>query len=255
MKDTDRPSINASRDRPWVKQGGRWQPAIINVGCVEARNAPSTISAIAHRLTPNANRVGNNNGVFHDVQHTLRGDFWESWEKAGYWGRMMSNYRRWTAPGRTYFFTVVTYQRIPWLCEDIARKALREGIQTVQDHHPFGIDAMVLLPDHLHCLWTLPEGDADYAMRWRLIKSFVTRCCAEGLALDADIRPSRRRRGEHNLWQRRFWEHLVRDRAEFDRYVDYIHHNPVKHGLCAAREEWPFSTIHRLNPPTPFSDE
>jgi putative transposase len=161
----------------------------------------------------------------------------------------MPNYRRWKEPGRTYFFTLVTYCRIPWLCEEVARRALREGIQTVQQNHPFAIDAIVLLPDHLHCLWTLPEGDANYATRWRLIKSFVTRQCAEDLALASELRPSRQRRGEHNLWQRRFWEHLIRDQADFDRHVHYIHRNPVKHGLCQSPEEWPFSSIHRFPPP------
>jgi putative transposase len=163
----------------------------------------------------------------------------------------MPNYRRWKHPGRTYFFTLVTYRRIPWLCEDMARTALRQAILTVKQHHPFTIDAMVLLPDHLHCLWTLPEGDADYATRWRLIKSSVTRQCAPALALDADRCPSRQHRGEHNLWQRRFWESMIRDPQGFDQCIDYIHHNPVKHGLCQFPTEWPFSTIHRFHPPTP----
>jgi putative transposase len=158
----------------------------------------------------------------------------------------MSNYRRLTVAGGTYFFTQITYQRRPWLCHDIARTTLREAINKVRQSYPFAIDAFVLLPDHLHCLWTLPEGDSDYATRWRLIKTFVTKHCASELALETKITASREKRKEGNLWQRRFWEHLIRDESDFARHCDYIHYNPVKHGLCRTPNEWKFSSIHRF---------
>ena len=158
----------------------------------------------------------------------------------------MPNYRRLIIPGATYFFTQVTYQRRPWLCTEIARHTLRTAIEKVRQKYPFSIDAIVLLPDHLHCLWTLPQGDSDYAVRWRLIKTFVTKQCAAELALEAKITNSRQQRREGNLWQRRFWEHLIRDEEDFAKHCDYIHYNPVKHGLCKAPGELQFSSWHRF---------
>jgi putative transposase len=158
----------------------------------------------------------------------------------------MSNYRRVNIPGGTYFFTQVTYQRQRWLCSEIGRKTLRLAINHVRQAYPFTIDAFVLLPDHLHCIWTLPPEDSDYATRWRLIKSFTTKHCANELALAATTTASRQRRKEKNLWQRRFWEHLIRDENDFIKHCDYIHYNPVKHGLCRVPREWEFSTVHRF---------
>jgi putative transposase len=158
----------------------------------------------------------------------------------------MSNYRRANIPGATYFFTQVTYQRIPWLCSDIAREALRKSMIRVQQLYPFSIDAIILLPNHIHCIWTLPEGDKNYATRWRLIKSFVTHQCAQKLALQAEISESRQKRKERNLWQRRYWEHLIRDERDFAYHCDYIHYNPVKHGLCQSPKDWQFSSFHRF---------
>jgi putative transposase len=160
--------------------------------------------------------------------------------------KSMPNYRRAKIPGATYFLTQVTYQRRPWLCDDIARQALRSAIVQVRQKYPFTIDAFVLLPDHFHCLWTLPPGDSDFSTRMRLIKSFVTRHYGEQLGIDAAISRSRQKRGERNLWQRRFWEHWVRDEADFGRCCDYIHYNPVRHGFCRVPQEWEFSSIHRL---------
>ena len=157
----------------------------------------------------------------------------------------MPQYRRNFAPGACYFFTEVTYGRRPWLCLDLARNALRAAIVKVRRHHPFAIEAWVLLPDHLHCLWTLPESDSDYSTRWRLIKSAVT---AEiGHVVEASsVSVSRRKRGERSVWQRRFWEHTIRDEADFRIHCDYLHFNPVKHGLCAAPKLWPYSSFHRF---------
>ena len=157
----------------------------------------------------------------------------------------MSQYRRLIVPGGTFFFTQVTYQRRHWLCQDIARKTLREAILQVQRKYPFTIDAFVLLPNHFHCLWTLPTGDKDYATRMRLIKTYVTKHCGQQLNLTATVSDSRRKRKESNLWQRRFWEHLIRDEEDYNRHLDYIHYNPVKHGLCLAAKDWQYSSFHR----------
>jgi putative transposase len=155
----------------------------------------------------------------------------------------MSDYRRALVAGGTYFFTVVTYGRRPWLCRDGAVAALRDAVRTVRRQRPFAIDAWVLLPDHMHCIWTLPENDADYAGRWRRVKEHVTR--AARMPLSSVTHPSRRRRRERSIWQRRFWEHLIRDIADLAAHLDYIHYNPVKHGLCTAPADWAYSTFHR----------
>ena len=150
----------------------------------------------------------------------------------------MPNYIRRIVPGGTYFFTLVTYQRRSWLCSDVARNTLRSAIIQVRQTCPFTIDAIVLLPDHLHCIWTLPEGDSNYATRWRLIKTYLTKHAADQLAIDAELTQSRYNRQEKNLWQRRYWEHLIRDESDFANHCDYIHYNPVKHGLCKAPKQW-----------------
>lgn len=158
----------------------------------------------------------------------------------------MPNYRQISLAGGTFFFTQTLYDRKrAWLCDELARWALREAIMTVRKNYPFTIDAWVLLPDHLHCIWTLPQGDNDYATRWRLIKSSVTKRIGAQLNLDKPLTSSRQKRQEGNLWQRRFWEHLIRDEEDFIRHVDYIHFNPVKHGLVTMVKEWPYSTFHR----------
>ncbi len=158
----------------------------------------------------------------------------------------MSNYRRFTIAGGTYFFTQVTYQRQPWLCTDLACATLRAAITQVRQTYPFTIEAFVLLPNHLHCIWTLPEGDSDYATRWRLIKSYVTKRAASELGQTKTVSASRQKRREGVLWQRRFWEHLIRDEADFTRHCDYIHYNPVRHGLCHQPQNWQFSSVHRF---------
>ncbi len=157
----------------------------------------------------------------------------------------MSHYRRARALGASYFFTVVSYARQPILCDRDIREALRDAIQTVRLNRPFTIDAWGLLPDHLHCIWTLPEGDADFATRWSLIKRRVSwRCRAR---LDREIRTiAQAKRRESSLWQRRYWEHQIRDDADFARHADYIHFNPVKHGLCERPMGWLYSTFARF---------
>ncbi|MGB3695536.1 MAG: transposase [Spirulinaceae cyanobacterium] len=160
--------------------------------------------------------------------------------------KLMPNYRRLKTPGRTYFITQVTHQRNPWLCKDVGRKALREGILQVKAKHPFSLDAFILLPDHFHCLLTLPPHDHDFFGRLRLIKTYVTKHYKEAITVEGSISLSRRKRQESNLWQRRFWEHLIRDEQDFALHCNYIHYNPVKHGLCKSAQDWQFSTIHRF---------
>ena len=109
--------------------------------------------------------------------------------------------------------------------------------------HPFEIDAFVLLPDHLHCIWTLPAGDRDFSTRWRLIKgNFSRRCDA---LYKCGPNASRSKKNEQTLWQRRFWEHLIRDEGDYLRHVEYIHYNPVKHGLVKVPKDWSHSSFRR----------
>lgn len=149
-------------------------------------------------------------------------------------------YRRADVKGGTYFFTVNLAQRHLRLLSDHV-EILREAVKTVKQRHPFHIDAFVVLPDHLHAIWTLPPDDADFATRWMLIKSGFSR----RVAINERRSASRISKGERGIWQRRYWEHLIRDDADFERHVDYIHYNPVKHGHVSQASEWPYSSIHR----------
>ncbi|MEG3971792.1 transposase [Microcoleus sp. T2B6] len=158
----------------------------------------------------------------------------------------MSNYRRAFVPGGTYFFVLNTYKRIPWLSSDIGRAGLRKSIMRVQKLYPFTIDAIVLLPDHLHMILTLPDGDSKYPIRLGLIKDFVTRYYGHKLGIEAEISQSRKKRKESNLWQRRYWEHVIRDENDYAHHCDYIHYNPVKHNLCRSPKDWEFSSFHRF---------
>ncbi|MBV8049182.1 MAG: transposase [Paludibacterium sp.] len=152
------------------------------------------------------------------------------------------SYRRAWCPGGTYFFTVNLQKRRnnALLIEQIDR--LRASVRAVKRRHPFIIHAWVVLPDHLHCIWQLPEGDEDFASRWRLIKLQFSR----GVPHDDMDSASRRSRGERCIWQRRYWEHLIRDDEDFTAHMDYIHINPVKHGLVKRVADWPYSTFLRL---------
>ena len=117
---------------------------------------------------------------------------------------------------------------------------LREAFNAVRARHPYRTDALVVMPDHLHCLWTLPPGGTDFLMRWGLIKAQFSRAIGKGERRS----PSRIERGERGLWQRRFWEHLILDQEDFNRHADYIHWNPVKHGWVKRVADWPHSTFH-----------
>jgi putative transposase len=133
--------------------------------------------------------------------------------------------------------------RQPILCQTDAIENIKNGFKNVMKKHPFTVDAMVLLPAHLHCMWTLPANDRDFSTRWRLIKSHFTRTFDNKLKLTPSR--SRYRKKEKAVWQRRFWEHLIRDEDDYEKHVEYIHYNPVKHDLVNAPAEWPHSTFHQ----------
>jgi putative transposase len=152
----------------------------------------------------------------------------------------MSRYRRAWVPGATYFFTVnLRNRRNDLLTRHIS--LLRETVRITKARHPFHIDAWVVLPEHMHCLWTLPEDDADFARRWKVIKQLLSR----GLDTTEPLSPVQLARGERGIWQRRYWEHLIRDDLDYQRHTDYIHFNPVKHGHVAHVRDWPYSSFHR----------
>lgn len=153
----------------------------------------------------------------------------------------MPQYRRDRTPGGTWFFTVVLANRHSNL---LVREihCLRATVRRVRHDWPFHIDAWVVLPDHIHAVWTLPEGDHDFSTRWRLIKSGFSRA----LPSVESVSPSRRRKAERGIWQRRFWEHRIRDWNDFRRHLDYVHINPLKHGYVKQVGDWPFSTFSRF---------
>jgi putative transposase len=154
----------------------------------------------------------------------------------------MPNYRRAWHPGGTYFFTVNLLERSgnDLLVRHI--NLLRESVRVVRAAHPFAIHAWVVLPEHLHCVIELPVGDANFSLRWRLIKSHFSKSLPKTELLSA----TRLRRGERGIWQRRFWEHLIRDEKDFSAHMDYVHINPLKHGLVQRVSDWPYSTFHLL---------
>ena len=154
----------------------------------------------------------------------------------------MPNYRRIWHLGGTYFFTVNLLERgnNDLLVRHI--DLLRETIRTVKQRHPFNIHGWVVLPDHIHCVIELPENDADFPLRWRLIKMGFSKSLPKTERLSV----VRQRRGERGIWQRRYWEHLIKDEADYHAHMDYVHINPVRHGLVTTVVDWPYSTFHRL---------
>ena len=153
-------------------------------------------------------------------------------------------YRRAFVPGGSYFFTLVTERRQPIFDNADAVDILRKAFAVVRASRSFEIDAIVILPDHLHCIWTLPPNDADFSTRWRLIKTWFTKHCDRDLLVSANV--SRRRKKQQAIWQNRYWEHLLRDTSDFENHVDYIHYNPRKHGLVTRPVDWPYSSFHRF---------
>lgn len=151
----------------------------------------------------------------------------------------MSRYIRPSIPGASVFFTVTLADRTS---DTLVREvvALRNAVRLTRTERPFRIDAWVVLPDHLHCVWTLPEGDTDFSTRWSIIKARFSKAMPPG-----PRRESHAKRREHGLWQRRFWERHLRDEADFTAHVRYCWINPVKHGLVADPADWPYSSYHR----------
>jgi putative transposase len=155
-------------------------------------------------------------------------------------------YRRSQTKGGTYFFTLVTYNRIKIFKNEINAELLLNAIKQVKQKHPFKMIGYVLLPDHFHCIWTLPENDFDFSKRWRLIKSNFTRVCT--LKNIIAQTPSRKLKKEKCIWQRRFWEHQIRNEDELVKYLNYMHYNPVKHGYVDWAYKWRFSSFqHYVN--------
>ncbi len=142
----------------------------------------------------------------------------------------MSDYRRLYLSGGLYFFTAVTAHRYPFFAQPHAVEIVRVAFRDVMRRRPFRLEAVVILPDHLHCLWQLPEGDSDYSNRWKMLKGYVTRHLP---GVDGTV------------WQPRYWEHLIRDADDLQRHLDYIHFNPVKHGLTEDPAAWPASSYRQ----------
>src|SRR5690349_1866814 len=140
----------------------------------------------------------------------------------------MSQYIRCYQPGGYYFFTLVTYDRSPLFANHTNVEQLHIAMNKVKKKYPFSLNAIVVLPDHLHCLWRLPEKDHDFSTRWRLIKRYFS------MEIDTPIN----HRGEKLIWQKRFWEHIIRNEQDWRAHMDYIHYNPVKHGLVSSPAEW-----------------
>jgi len=152
----------------------------------------------------------------------------------------MPHYRRNRVDGGSYFFTVnLRDRRSDLLVAEIG--ALRSAVRAVRERHPFHIDAWVVLPDHMHCLWTLPAGDHDFSARWQMIKALFSRAVPP----TEDRRASLVRKREAGIWQRRYWEHTIRGEQDYAAHMDYVHFNPVKHGLAASPADWPFSSFSR----------
>jgi putative transposase len=152
----------------------------------------------------------------------------------------MPDYRRNRVPGGTYFVTVTLCDRRSDL---LVRQidALRSAVRSVAVKSPFYIDAWVVLPEHMHCIWTLPEGDTDYSGRWRAIKIAFSKTLPAIEHRSAVME----KRGERGIWQRRYWDHTIRDDRDYAAHMDYTHFNPVKHGLAPSAAGWPFSSFRR----------
>ena len=147
----------------------------------------------------------------------------------------MSEYRRLYRQQGWYFFTVVTYNREKILIQPDNLIRLRQSFRYVMKKLPFRMDAVVILPDHIHCIWRLPPDDDDFSTRWRLIKRYFS------ISMNASLT----KRAEKKVWQRRFWEHLLRNEADWHTHMDYIHYNPVKHGYVQSPYDWPYGSFRR----------
>lgn len=156
----------------------------------------------------------------------------------------MSNYRRCYISGGSYFFTVATERRCGILANDRACDLLRSSIRYCRRTLPFSVDALVILPDHVHTIWTLPSGESDYSKRWGVIKKHFTQNWLATGGVEQSVSLSKQLNRRRGVWQRRFWEHTLRDERDYFQHMDYLHYNPVKHGLTKSVADWPYSSFH-----------
>jgi putative transposase len=155
----------------------------------------------------------------------------------------MPEYRRWH--GQDVFLTFTTAGRRPILTEALARELLRLAIERTREERPWEMTAIVLLPDHVHMIWTMPPDDLDYSVRMAVLKKRFTRAYLGAGAREANVPSGQQRHRLRGVWQRRFWEHTIKDARDFKMHLDYIHINPVKHGLVKFPKNWPWSSFHR----------
>jgi len=158
----------------------------------------------------------------------------------------MPNYMRAFRPGGTFFLTLVAERRAPIVVCESARSMLHAAFETCRRHHPFILEAMVLLPDHLHMLMTLSEGDGDFSVRVANVKSGFIRAYLAAGGTEQRRSPSRVRQRARGVWLKRFWEHSIRRGDDLRRHLDYIHYNPVKHGHARCPHAWAHSSFHRF---------
>lgn len=157
----------------------------------------------------------------------------------------MPQYIRSYTRGATYFFTLVAYERRPIFCENDFLKAFRKSVKQVQQQYPFEIIAWVQLPDHLHCMWRMTDDDTNYSQCWSRIKRLTTQACPQYHLSIHDLSGSKVKRNEKGIWQRRFNEHQINSEEDFINHMDYLHYNPVKHGLVERVADWQYSSFHR----------
>lgn len=151
-------------------------------------------------------------------------------------------YRRYFSPGGTYFFTVVTYHRQPIFSDKKAVDLFRESISITMSQLPFDLVAICILPDHIHSIWSLPEGDLNFPKRWQWIKSYISR---NYRSLEISTTSLAEGNSKKEIWQKRYWEHFIRNEADLNNHINYIHYNPVKHGYSTSPAEWEFSSFHQ----------
>jgi putative transposase len=156
----------------------------------------------------------------------------------------MPDYHRVYVNGGTYFFTIVTYMRYPIFKEETAISLLKNCFQRTMKIHPFKVDAIVIMPDHLHTIWTLPTGEFDFSVRWKQIKGTFSKLYSGNSS--RNLTQSMISKKEKSIWQRRFWEHAIRSQEDFNKRCDYIHYNPVKHGLVNIPTEWEHSSFRKF---------
>ncbi len=158
----------------------------------------------------------------------------------------MPRYLRAWVPGGTFFLSVVTFNRRKIFNHPQGRRILGKAVNQIIGEFPFSLDAWVLMEDHLHTIWTLPKEDTNYGKRVGLIKAHFSKAAKIWFHDKSMMNLSRQYRREITIWQRRFWEHTIRDEEDLAKHFDYLHYNPVKHGLVQRVRDWPYSSFHRL---------